>query len=46
MQFFKENVEIVKEMIDEMIKNKDKNTTSKWIELKEAKSFNIFKFLE
>lgn len=26
MQFFKENVEIVKEMIDEMIKNKDKNT--------------------
>lgn len=25
MQFFKENVEIVKEMIDEMIKNKEKN---------------------
>lgn len=26
MQFFKENIEIVKEMINEMIKNKEKNT--------------------
>lgn len=25
MQFFKENIEIVKEMIDEKIKNKEKN---------------------